>query len=90
MAKYSITIDNYTFCIPDYMRDHIELYIETGIVSEGSFLYYILINDFINAIIRADQQNIINIPAYTNLLYNYMPIDAWGSHEKVKNWKTDS
>jgi len=52
----------------------------------GGFLERILINDLVGAVGKADNDNIKNIPAYINWLYNYAPTDCWGSKEKYEKW----
>ena len=52
----------------------------------GGFLTAVLENDLAKAVSRADEYNILNIPAYVAFIYNHFPAVAWGSPEKVKNW----
>ena len=71
--------------IPEYMRPSIEEYIKGGQRPEG-FLQAILENNFIKAMEYADNENIKNIQAYGNFLYNHVPVGAWGSEENVESW----
>ncbi|MHA1225285.1 MAG: hypothetical protein ACTSR2_01435 [Candidatus Hodarchaeales archaeon] len=75
----------YEWEIPEYMRGSIERYLEQGI-RPGDFLYYVLCNNFAMAVAYADRENIRNLPAYAYWLMNELPMDAWGSKEKVEAW----
>ena len=50
------------FYIPDYMMDGVERYIEQGI-EPGDFLSAIITNNLSEAVRRADDEHIKNIPA---------------------------
>jgi len=71
--------------IPDYMKDGIENYLERRI-KPGSFLLSILSNNFAEAVVNADRDNLDNLPAYGYWLWNEVPSQAWGSPEKVEKW----
>ena len=73
------------FAIPDYMRDALGRYINDH-APVGDFLTAILENDYHQAIGRADGNNVGNLPAYANFLYNHAPLECHGSKEKVKAW----
>ena len=73
------------YTIPKRMRPSLLRYIEKG-VSVGHFLTAVLENNLVNAIGYADEENLDNLPAYTNYLYNYAPMDCWGTAKKVKDW----
>jgi len=76
---------NSMFWIPDYMEDGIENYINYGL-EPGGFLTAIICNDLKSAVMRADGQNIGNIPAYVAYFYNHAPIDCWGSYDLMVKW----
>ena len=73
------------FEIPEYMMGGIERYIEHGI-EPGDFLTAVICNDLAEAVGRADDTNIRNIPAYLGYLYNEAPSPCWGSPAKFKAW----
>ena len=80
------------FYIPDHMMGGVERYIENGI-SPGHFLTAIITNDLREAVGRADDENVKNIPAYVGYFYNEAPLACWGSPESMKAWSnrfTDS
>lgn len=56
----------------------------------GGFLTAILANDFVGAVIHADEKNFALLKEYAMYLYNEMPgrsknykMDYWGSYEAV-------
>ena len=78
----------YTFrhwMIPDRMMGAITRYIEQG-VPPGDFLTAIIENNLSEAIGRADNENMANIPAYVAYFYNEAPGPCWGSPEKRRAW----
>lgn len=74
--------------IPDRMIGGITRYIEQGI-PPGSFLCAIIDNNLSEAVSRADDENIANLPAYVAYFYNEAPSSCWGSPEKRKRWLAD-
>ena len=72
--------------IPEHMRGAFQRWIEYGI-SPGSYGHYILSNDLKGALGQADTINRKHIFSTVSWLYNYAPIDCWGSVEAVENWK---
>lgn len=73
------------FYIPDYMMEGLALYIEKGI-EPGGFLSAVICNNLSEAVGRADDTNIRNIPAYCSYLYNEAPSDCWGSPEAMAEY----
>lgn len=71
--------------IPDRMMPGIERYITHGI-QPGSFLTALLSNDLHDAISRADDENMNNLPAYVAFLHNEAPRGCYGSPEDVTEW----
>jgi hypothetical protein len=49
------------------------------------FLYYVLVNDLAKAVTYGGV-NVQHLPAYVSYLYRILPLDAWGSREKVDAW----
>lgn len=73
------------FCIPDYMRPALYRYIFEHI-PPGGFLSAVICNDLYTAVLRADINNLYNIPAYVAFFMNHAPMDCWGSKKKFWNW----
>uniref|UniRef100_A0A6M3K816 Uncharacterized protein n=1 Tax=viral metagenome TaxID=1070528 RepID=A0A6M3K816_9ZZZZ len=73
------------FCVPNYMRESVLNYIEHGI-PVGDFLTAIICNNLKESYLCADENNLLNIPAYVNFFYNHAPSTCWGSKEKMDAW----
>jgi len=73
------------FTIPEHMMWPLRRYIEDH-SSVGDFLTAVLQNDLKEAVGRADDHNLANLPAYIGYLYNEAPSPCWGSPQKVKEW----
>jgi len=73
------------FYIPERMMGGIERYINDGI-PPGDFLSAIICNSLSEAVGRADDENLANLPAYIGYLYNEAPIACWGSMAKKRAW----
>jgi len=71
--------------IPELMRGAIKRYLLSHI-APGDFLTAVLQNNLVNAVFRADDENIHLLPIYVRWFYNFAPINSWGSPEKVKTW----
>jgi hypothetical protein len=52
----------------------------------GSFLEAVLSNDLKEACARADELNQPRLFQYVFFLYNYAPLEAWGSPQHVADW----
>lgn len=74
--------------IPMRMFDGINRYLFYGIFP-GGFLTYIFMNDFVKAAGKADYANAKCLYGYAFLLYNYVPLKAWGSEEKMLLWQNE-
>ncbi len=73
------------FYVPDRMLSHMLAYAERG-EPVGNFLSAIIDNDLLEAVGRADDENIANLPAFVGWFYNECPSDAFGSREKRLAW----
>jgi len=73
------------FYIPSRMMLGIRRYIDDRI-SPGGFLKAVISNDLKNAVGRADDENIQNLPAYVSYFYNEAPSLCWGSVKKMDEW----
>lgn len=83
-----LTAAGYTFCghvIPARMAPALDAWITRGELP-GEFLQAVLRNDLREAVGRADEENLANLPAYIGYLYNESPGPCWGSPEKVAAW----
>jgi hypothetical protein len=75
------------FYIPDRMMPAIQRYILHGI-EPGHFLTAVITNNLTEAVARADDENMRNIPAFVAYFYNEAPRDCWGSEAKMNMWIT--
>jgi len=73
------------FAIPGYMGGGITRYIEKGILP-GGFLLAVLEHDLFEAVGRADDENLANLPAYVAYFYNEAPGACHGSRVKIAEW----
>ena len=73
------------YYIPQRMMGGIERYINDRI-PPGDFLMAVFQNNLSEAVGRADEENMANLPAYAAYLYNEAPQGCHGSPEKVKKW----
>lgn len=72
--------------IPERMHGSIGRWIVSG-VPPGSFLRAVIRNDFADAVVSADDENILLLKAYVAFFYNDAPTGCWGSPDVLKNWK---
>jgi hypothetical protein len=73
------------FYIPERMMGGIRRYIDQGI-PPGDFLTAIICNDLSEAVGRADDENLHNIPAYVSYFYNEAPRTCWHSAAAMEAW----
>ena len=52
----------------------------------GDFLRAVVSNNLFDAIGRADDDNLANMPAIVGYVYNEMPSQCWGSPAHYKAW----
>jgi len=71
--------------IPQRMMGAIDRYINQGL-PPAHFLTAVISNDLKEAVGRADDENLANLPAYVAYLYNEAPSPCWGSEKKMKAW----
>jgi hypothetical protein len=82
---WTFQYEGFVYVIPHRMREGIELYVNNGI-RPGSFLQAVFCNMLIESVARGDGENIRNLPAYTNYLYNYAPPGCYGSVKAMEGW----
>jgi hypothetical protein len=76
---------------PDYrlinadIKQTIDLYVNDKCPT-GGFVNAVLDNNLVEAIARADSDNLPNLPHIVSYCYNKIPSECWGSKEKVKKW----
>lgn len=73
------------YYIPERMMPGIRRYVEHG-VEPGNFLSAVIQNNLSQAVGRADNENLKNIPAFVSYFYNECPLVCWGSKEKMEKW----
>ncbi len=71
--------------LPFDTKEQIDNYVERRI-PPGGFLYAILSNNFMDAVMKADDRNINCLVDIAKYLYNDTPSDCWGSIDNVENW----
>jgi len=71
--------------IPQHLQPGLVRYLEQGIMP-GSFLQAVLENKLMEAFERADATSRAAIGSIVHYLYNYAPMAAWGSPERVHDW----
>ncbi len=74
--------------IEQRFKESIDLYVSTGCPT-GGFLNSVLENNLKEAIGRADDDALENLPHIVAYLYNNVPGCCWGSPENVKKWYQD-
>lgn len=79
---------NYRFhhwYIPDHMGPDILRYVDDG-AHPGAFLAAVISGDLFEAVSRADEENMANLPAYVAWFVNEAPASCCGSREKMEAW----
>lgn len=83
--EYVWTCGDTVFRIRPQMLRAIRRYIG-GRRPVGGFLSAVICNDLREAVFRADDENLANLPAFVFYFYNNTPPKCWGSPEKMKAW----
>lgn len=73
------------FTIPIHMLQALNRYLYQGIMP-GDFLRAVICNDLFLSVGRADDHNVVNLPAYVAYLYNNAPGKSWGSEKIMQDW----
>ena len=71
--------------IPENSKETLKRYSEEHIPT-GDFLKSVLENNLFLSVGLADDYNITILPVYVNYIYNELPMQCWGSKEKVEKW----
>jgi hypothetical protein len=77
-----------TYNVPLHTQAALEDYIEKGIPT-GGFLYAVLSNNLVDAVCRADAQNLSCLKDIVQWLYNEAPHDCHGSEARVLRFMQD-
>lgn len=73
--------------LPPDIKEAIDRYV-THRVLPGGFLTAVLENNLKEAVGRADDDNLLALPAIVGCVYNDIPAICQGSPEKVRTWLT--
>ena len=71
--------------VPAHLHGGLERYLQDGILP-GGFLQAVLENKLKESFERADDISRAALPDIVHYLYNYVPMAAWGSPERVAEW----
>lgn len=71
--------------VPQDTLESLNLYIEHGLPT-GGFLEAVINNDLCQAIGRADEKNMLALPAIVSYLYNEAPMGSWGMPNSFEKW----
>ncbi len=85
MAKSEAVYRFREFYIPPRMMSSIRRYIDNG-DPVGDFLSAVISNNLKEAVGRADDENLANLPAYVAYFYNEAPGNSWGTPETMQAW----
>tara|TARA_Y100000310_G_scaffold241983_1_gene246141 strand:- start:1817 stop:2092 length:276 start_codon:yes stop_codon:yes gene_type:complete len=67
------------------MRAGVERYIEKGVIP-GDFLQAVIANNLLDAVRRADSQNIALLPEWARFFWNEAPPACWLSRKSMIDW----
>lgn len=73
------------FHIQNHMMEAIKSYVEHG-TRPGDFLTAVICNDLSEAMQRADEKNMRNLPAFVAYFYMEVPLAICGTKEKMDFW----
>jgi hypothetical protein len=71
--------------LPERIRHAIDLWVENG-TPPGHFVTACLENNLCEAFRRADNASMEALKDIVSYIYNEIPMDAWGSQEKMAAW----
>lgn len=70
---------------PERTKQTIDDYVERG-YQPGGFVTAVLENNLVDAVSRADRENLEHLKEICQYVYWNIPADCWGSKAKVKDW----
>ena len=79
-------MDEYSKIKDEGIVEFLDEYANTG-EPLGGFLHACVANDFVGAICQASLENMANLLAIAQYIYNRMPSKCWGSAAKVTDWE---
>lgn len=85
VRKINVAEDAQIWGVPPETLSSLKRYIEQG-VEIGGFLRAVLENDLFGAVNRADFANGIALLNIVRFIFNTLPYQCHGSHEKVEDW----
>lgn len=68
-------------------HDPLRRYVEYGVVPDGSLLRAVLANQLAEALLLYDETNAYNIRRLIVFIHHYLPVQAWGSAERIARWE---
>ena len=74
-----------SYGVPEHNIGGLWRFINNGI-KPGSFLCAVLCNDLMDTFARADSENRRAVPEIMNFIGNEIPMDCYGSPQKVEQW----
>lgn len=77
---------NYGYLPPWFIKE-IHTWVFTGRMSQEPFIQAILRNDLSATFLFADNYTIDSLKSMVKYIYNQVPTGAWGSIEKLAQWK---
>jgi hypothetical protein len=84
-ANKMLKFENEYAAIPGSTQDGLTRYVENRIFP-GGFLTAVLSNDLMQAVAKADNNNIVALPLIAKFIYNRMPMQCHGSITKMEQW----
>lgn len=72
--------------VPSHLVRGLDAYVMHG-QSVGSFLSAVLRNDLRDAVLLADSESLVGLPAIMSWLYQEAPAACWGSESAVQTWR---
>jgi hypothetical protein len=71
--------------VPPHTREALRMYVEQHI-EPGSFLRAVLENNLCESFAKADMHNRYALFDICNYVYNWTPMNCWGSRKAVREW----
>lgn len=75
--------------VPEHMQSALQVWVEDGLPHPemmGSFLLAVLSNQLVEAFVRADDENKLNMNNWALTLHCDVPRMAWGSFDRLLAW----
>lgn len=74
--------------VPSHIQPGLQDYIEYGI-PPGSFLEAVITNNLLESFARADEINAKRVGDIVKFMYQFAPLECWGSREAMEKWIKD-